>query len=215
MASIAGTSLSRELRTRTGRRSFIASLGACSAWTSICKPGRPRPAMEAWPVYRAAPAGAQSFRQRRAPDRCAKARHREERSDVAIQGSCLGLHPSIASHALAMTMVARPPQGGQELSLLPYDISIEPDPSPLVDLAIEALDLRLEPREHVSALLEHLQIVYHRPRPRGQPLPGDDGRDPRRIDHPERGRDAAVELGQRQIVDVVAHQMARGLARRH
>src|ERR1700727_3266633 len=72
-------------------------------------------------------------------------------------------------------------------------ISIKPNRSRGVDLAIEPLHLGFEAREHVGALLEHLEIFDHRPRPLGQPFAGNDGRDARWIDYPPRRRDPHVE----------------------
>ena len=52
-------------------------------------------------------------------------------------------------------------------------------------------------------------------RPFGQPFARHDGGDAGRIDHERRGGDAAADRVDRQIVDVVANQIARGIARRH
>src|SRR5258708_10205260 len=76
-------------------------------------------------------------------------------------------------------------------------ISIKPNRSRGVDLAIEPLNLGFEARKHVGALLEHLEIFDHRARSLGQPFTRNDGRDARRIDHPERCRNPPIEFSKR------------------
>src|SRR6476659_3605209 len=70
-------------------------------------------------------------------------------------------------------------------------VGVKPDAAVLLDLPIDSLDLDLEAREGVEALLEHQQVVDHRLRPLGEPLARHDGGDARRIDHERRGGDAA------------------------
>lgn len=74
------------------------------------------------------------------------------------------------------------------------------------------LDLDVEARERVEAGLEHLEIIDHGFGPLRQPLAGHDGGDAGRIDHERCGGDAAGDRLDRQIVDIVAEQIARGIA---
>src|SRR5579883_1581431 len=94
-------------------------------------------------------------------------------------------------------------------------VGVKPDAAVLLDLAVDALDLDLEAREGVEALLEHQQVVDHRLGPLGEPFAGHDGGDAGRIDHERRGGDAAGDAIDRQVVDVVAGQGGGGIARRH
>src|SRR6202044_1205197 len=185
MASIPGTSPSRELRTKIRGRSVrsSASPGAALFVVSMARPLREIPsARYSLSLPFARPAWA-----------------RPERLDI---GSFWGG----ADDALA-----RPEDGSG--GRLADDVSIKSNRSRFVDLAIEALGLGLEAREHVGALLEHLEIFDHWLGPLGQPFARNDGRDARRIDDEQGGRDAALQRRERQVVNVVAHQMAGGLAR--
>src|SRR5215470_593881 len=78
-------------------------------------------------------------------------------------------------------------------------VGVKPDAAVLVDLAVDALDLDLEAREGIEALLEHQQVVDHRLGPLGEPLARHDGGDAGRVDHERRGGDAACNLVDRQV----------------
>src|SRR5208283_4242347 len=65
------------------------------------------------------------------------------------------------------------------------DIGPEPHAAVRLGFAIDALDFGLEPGEQVGGLLEDAQIRDHGLRRLGQPLARNDGRDPRRINHPQ------------------------------
>ena len=84
-----------------------------------------------------------------------------------------------------------------------------------IDFLVDALDFDVEAGEGVEAGFEHFEIVDHRLRPLGQSFARNDGGDAGGIDHERRRGNAAGDGVDRQIVDVVAHEIARGVARRH
>src|SRR5579875_604537 len=101
------------------------------------------------------------------------------------------------------------------LCSFPDDISIKTNRSRFVHLAVDTLNLGLETWEDIGALLEDFQVFNHRPCSFAEPFPRNDGRDARRIDNEERCRNAPLDLIDWQIIDIVAHEMPGGLARRH
>src|SRR5579863_7236287 len=80
---------------------------------------------------------------------------------------------------------------------LTHHIGVEPDVPGGVDLAIDSLYLGVKTREGITTALEHLQIIDHGPRPRVEPLTGDDCRDAGRVDDEQRCGDASVDLADR------------------
>src|ERR1700735_3258296 len=88
---------------------------------------------------------------------------RELRTRMRCPASCVTASSGTGSLGFASIVAAFTPS-------LADHIGIKPDRALLVDLAIKSLDLGFEARKHVRALLEHLEIVDHRPRALGQPL---------------------------------------------
>src|ERR1700691_4287244 len=170
MASIPGTSPSRELRTKIRGRSVrsSASPGAALFVVSMARPLREIPsARYSLSLPFARPAWA-----------------RPARRDVGSFWD--GVDDTLA----------RPEDGSA--GRLANHVGIKSDRPGSVDLAIEALDLGFEAREHVGAALEHLEIFDHWPGPLAEPFAGNDGRDARRIDDEQGGRDAALQRRARQ-----------------
>src|SRR5580692_10771681 len=61
------------------------------------------------------------------------------------------------------------------------DVSVEPDRSRGVGLAIDALDFTLKAGKEISSPLEDFEIVDHRPRPVAKPLARNDCRNAGRV----------------------------------
>jgi hypothetical protein len=96
-----------------------------------------------------------------------------------------------------------------------HDIGMKTDGAGFVYLAIKFLNLGFEPGENISAPFEGFKILDHRPRPFTKSFAGHNRRDTGRINDEERCRDASLDLIDRKIIDIVAHEMTGGLARRH
>src|SRR5208337_2777702 len=140
---------------------------------------------------------------------------REFRTEIGIASAGTGRGSGAAelgSAPMAKPGESLPDDTGESL---PDDISIEPNGARSVCLAVESLDFRLEAREDVGALLEHLEIVDHRPGALIEAFARHDGRDPRGIDDKQRRGDPSFQLLERDVVDIVTHQLALRLLRRH
>jgi hypothetical protein len=92
---------------------------------------------------------------------------------------------------------------------------MQPGAAGCIDFLVDALNLDLEARERVEAGLEHLEVVDHRLRAFGEPFARHDGGDARWIDHERGGGDAATDGIDRQVIDVIANQIARRIVGRH
>src|SRR5271165_7506349 len=132
---------------------------------------------------------------------------REFRTEIGLASAGTGRGSGAAE--LGSAPMAKPGES------LPDDISIEPNGARSVCLAVESLDFRLEAREDAGALLEHLEIVDHRPGALIEAFARHDGRDPRGIDDKQCRGDPSFQLLERDVVDIVTHQLALRLLRRH
>src|SRR5208283_5939332 len=72
--------------------------------------------------------------------------------------------------------------------LFPCNVGIEANGARRIHLAIEALNLGLEPGENIRAALEGLEVFDHWPRFLAKPFARNNRRYSRRIDHEQRGR---------------------------
>src|SRR5262245_38002569 len=82
-------------------------------------------------------------------------------------------------------------------------------------LLVHALHFVVEAGKAVERLLERQEVVEHRPRPLVPSLARHDDADAGRVDQCERRGDAARDLIERHVVDLVRDELLVGVLRRH